>query len=78
MQSSSNIFQIHKVYWYQGRCENNFAGGVRLNSPEFALLINCYIITDHYLLKRLKGRRKSMDIENFERARYSVCSIYPP
>ena len=53
-------------------------GAARLNLPEFTLFISCYIVANHYLFQCLKGRRASIGIENFQRARHSLLSgVYP-
>ena len=38
-------------------------GSARLNLPEPAFLINCPIVTNHYLFQCLKDRRTSIGIE---------------
>ena len=54
--------------------------GVRLNFPEFKLLVKCSIVTDHYLFQCLKAMffgfisSANMDIESFQRARHSLAS----
>ena len=54
--------------------------GVRLNFPEFKLLMRCSIVTDHYLFQCFKAMffgfisSASLDIENFQRTRQSLAS----
>ena len=52
-------------------------GGCKAEFPEFTLLINCSIVTDHYLFQRLTDKRASIGIENLQPAReYLESSVY--